>query len=423
MTPMKVLLLGGGGREHAIAWKLSQSPRLTKLWAAPGSDAIAALAECIALDPLNPEAVSRFVKDNGVDLVFVGPEAPLAAGSSDAARAAGALVFGPSRFASQLETSKAFAKAFMARNGVPTAKSVSCTSAAEAKSAAAGFGGLCAVKADGPAAGKGVIVCGNPEEADAAVTALAATPAGRILVVEERLEGPELTIMLLVDGRGCAVLPLSQDHKRLRDGDLGPNTGGMGALAPAPVDPAAWSAIEKAVLAPTLAGLAKDGMDFRGALYVGVMLTPDGPKVLEYNARFGDPETQAVLPLLDADLLALAADCAAGKLKPGVLPVKDGACVGITLASPGYPESPKTGAELNLNGISGWEDVLIFHAGTQKISSGWKASGGRVLTVVGRGPDLAAARARAYEAVARLSVPGLHYRRDIAAKALGRALA
>ena len=423
MPAVRVLLLGGGGREHAIAWKLSQSPRLSKLWAAPGSDAIAASAEHVSLDPLDPDAVARFVRDNKVELVFVGPEAPLAAGSSDAARAAGALVFGPSRLASQLETSKAFAKDFMARYRVPAAKSHACSSPADAKAAARGFQGRCAVKADGPAAGKGVVVCGSVEEADLAVDALAATPAGRVLVVEERLEGPELTVMLLVDGRGCAVLPLSQDHKRLRDGDAGPNTGGMGALSPAPLGPADWAKIEKDIIAPTLAGLSRDGIDYRGALYVGVMLTQDGPKVLEYNARFGDPETQAVLPLLNADLLALAADCAAGKLVPGHLPAHPGACVCVTLASPGYPEAPRTGAALDLAGADGLAVVLIFHAGTQKTATGWAAAGGRVLTVVGRGADLAAARVRAYAAVERLKIPGLHYRRDIAAKALGRVLA
>jgi phosphoribosylamine--glycine ligase len=423
MPDVKVLLIGGGGREHAIAWKLAQSPRLAKLWAAPGSDAIAAHAECLALDPLDPAAVAAFVRANGVELVFVGPEAPLAAGVSDAARAAGALVFGPSQSSSRLETSKTFAKEFMARHRVPTARARFCATAAEAKAAAREFSGRCAVKADGPAAGKGVVVCGSVAEADLAADALASTPAGRTLVVEERLEGPELTVMLLADGRGCAILPLSRDHKRLRDGDTGPNTGGMGALAPAPLDKNMWREIENDVLAPTLKGLAKDGLDYRGALYVGVMLTAHGPKVLEYNARFGDPETQAVLPLLDADLLALAADCAAGKLAPGMLPVHPGACVGITLASPGYPESPRTGAKLDLSGADGMNDVLMFHAGTKKTPSGWEAAGGRVLTVVGRGTDLAAARARAYAAVDRLGVPGLQYRRDIAAEAPGRALA
>ena len=423
MPGVKVLLLGGGGREHAIAWKLAQSPRLTKLWAAPGSDAIAAHAECLALDPLDPTAVAAFIKANNIELVFIGPEAPLAAGVSDAARAAGALVFGPSQSASRLETSKAFAKDFMIRRRIPTASAHACSNAAEAKAAARKFEGRCAVKADGPAAGKGVIVCGSVAEAEIAVEALASTTAGRTLVVEELLTGPELTVMLLVDGRGCAVLALSQDHKRLRDGDAGPNTGGMGALAPAPLDKDIWAAIERTVIEPTLAGLIAEGIDYRGALYVGVMLTPDGPKVLEYNARFGDPETQAVLPLLDADLLALAADCAAGKLTPGILPVHPGACVGVTIASVGYPEAPMMGAELNLTAVSGLDDVLIFHAGTKKTPSGWKSAGGRVLTVVGRGANLAAARSRAYAAVARLNVLGLQYRRDIGAKALGRAIA
>lgn len=420
---MKVLLLGGGGREHAIAWKLKQSPKLSKLWVAPGSDAIAALAERVPLDPLDPAAVAAFVTANRVDLVFVGPEAPLASGSSDAARAAGALVFGPSRSAARLETSKSFAKDFMARHGVPTARARTCASAAEAKEAAHGFGGRCAVKADGLAAGKGVIVCGSIPEAEAAADALAATAAGAALVVEERLEGPELTVMGLVDGNGWAVLPLSQDHKRLLEGDAGPNTGGMGALAPAPLDGETWARIKTEVLDRTLAGLKKNGFDYRGALYAGVMLTPDGPKVLEYNCRFGDPETQAVLPLLDADLLRLAADCAAGRLAPGLLPAHDGACVAITLASPGYPEAPKTGAAIDLNGADALPDVLIFHAGTRKTAAGWTATGGRVLTVVGRGPDLAAARARAYAAVDRLRAPDLRYRRDIAAKALGRVIA
>ena len=420
---MKVLLLGGGGREHAIAWKLAQSPRLTKLWVAPGSDAIAALAERVPLDPLDPAAVAGFVTANQVDLVFVGPEAPLASGSSDAARAAGALVFGPSRSAARLETSKSFAKDFMALNGIPTARARGCVTAREAKEAARGFSGHCAVKADGLAAGKGVIVCRSIAEAEAAVDALASTTAGRTLVVEERLEGPELTVMGLVDGNGWAVLPLSQDHKRLLEGDAGPNTGGMGALAPAPLDGETWARIKAEVLDRTLAGLKKNNFDYRGALYAGVMLTPDGPKVLEYNCRFGDPETQAVLPLLDADLLQLAADCAAGRLTPGLLPARAGACVGITLASPGYPEAPKTGAAIDLNGADRLPDTLIFHAGTKKTAAGWTATGGRVLTVVGRGPDLAAARARAYAAVDLLRAPDLRYRRDIAAKALGRVIA
>ncbi len=420
---MKVLLLGGGGREHAIAWKLVQSEKLTKLWVAPGSDAIALLAERVALDILNPAAVAAFVRSHGVDLVFVGPEAPLAAGSSDAARAAGALVFGPSQSAARLETSKAFAKDFMKTHGIPTARSLHCASAAEGKKAVREFGGRCAVKADGLAAGKGVIVCGSLPEAEAAVDSLSATAAGSTLVIEERLEGPELTILMMVDGRGAAILPLSQDHKRLGDGDTGPNTGGMGALCPAPMDTDLWARIQYEVIDKTIAGLQKSGFDYRGALYAGLMLTPDGPRVLEYNARFGDPETQVVLPMLNDDLLVLAADAAAGTLKPGALAVKPGACVGITLSSPGYPEMPKLGGALDVTGADDLKDTLIFHAGTKKSPTGWTAAGGRVLTVVGLGPDLAAARSRAYAAIEKLKVPGLHYRRDIAAKALGKVVA
>lgn len=417
---MRVLLLGGGAREHALAWALKGSPRLAKLWAAPGSDAIGALAENVALDPLNPAAVGAFISANGVDLLVVGPEAPLAAGVSDAARAAGALVFGPSREASRLETSKAFAKEFMARHALPCARSRACASAAEAAAAAREFGGRCAVKADGLAAGKGVVVCLSQKEAEAAAAALSATDAGRVLVVEELLEGPELTVMALLDGRGWAALPPSRDHKRLRDGDEGPNTGGMGALAPAALDPGTWERIRVEVLDRTVEGLRRDGLDYRGALYAGLMLTREGPKLLEFNARFGDPETQAVLPLLDADLLGLAADCAAGRLKPGILPVKKEACVGVVLASPGYPEAPRTGAALDLSGAEGVPGTLVFHAGTRKSPSGWTATGGRVVTVVGRGPDLEAARERAYAAVALIKAPGLHYRRDVAAVAAGR---
>lgn len=419
---MKVLLLGGGGREHAIAWKLKQSPRLTRLWAAPGSDAIAEIAEIARINPLDPAQVAAFVRENAVDLVFVGPEGPLEAGASDAARAAGALVFGPSREAARLETSKAHAKNFMARHGVPTARAECVVGAQAAKAAARRFGGRCAVKADGLAGGKGVIVCGGVAESDAAVDALSSTAAGAALVIEEKLEGPEVTVMVVVDGRGWAVLPFSQDHKRLLDGDAGPNTGGMGALAPAPLRPGDWERVKTEALDRTVAGLKADGLDYRGALYVGLMLTADGPRVLEYNARFGDPETQAVLPLLNADLLTLAADCAAGRLTPGVLPVAAGACVGVTLAAPGYPEAPRPGGEIDLTGLAGL-DALVFHAGTRRAGAGWTAVGGRVLTVVGRGPDLAAARARAYEAVARVRAPGLSWRRDIGARPLGRALA
>jgi phosphoribosylamine--glycine ligase len=295
--------------------------------------------------------------------------------------------------------------------------------AGEAKEAAREFLGHCAVKADGLAAGKGVVVCTSVAQADAAIDELASTTAGRTLVIEERLEGPEITVMGLVDANGWALLPLSQDHKRLREGDAGPNTGGMGAAAPILVEPETWARIRSEVLDRTLEGLRKSGFDYRGALYAGVMLTENGPMVLEYNCRFGDPETQAVLPLLDADLLKLAADCAAGRLTPGILPAHRGACVAITLASPGYPAAPRTGCAIDLNGADELPDTLIFHAGTKKSPAGWTAAGGRALTVVGCGSDMAVARARAYAAVERLRAPDLQYRRDIAVKALGRVTA
>lgn len=403
-----------------MAWSLSKSPRLGKLWAAPGSEAMAPLAERVDLDVLDGGAVARWARGAGLDLVVIGPEAPLAAGVCDALRDSGISVFGPPKAAARLETSKAFAKDFMARHGVPSARFRSCAGPAQAREAVRAFGGRCAVKADGLAAGKGVVVCRTLAQAEAAADRLSSTAAGRTLVVEELLEGPELTVMLLTDGRACAVLPSSRDHKRLLDGDQGPNTGGMGALAPAPVEAASWERIESEILAPTMSGLSRDGLDYRGALYVGIILTPAGPKVLEYNARLGDPETQAVLPLLEADLLTLARDCAAGGLKSGLVAVKPGACVAITLADPGYPDAPRAGTKLDLSQAEGLKDVLLFHAGTKRNAEGWISAGGRVLTVVGLGTDLPRARERAYTALARIKATGLHYRRDIAAQAPGR---
>jgi phosphoribosylamine--glycine ligase len=265
-----------------------------------------------------------------------------------------------------------------------------------------------------------VIVCDTIAEAEAAIDVLFATEAGKTLIIEEKLTGPEITVMMLIDGKSWAALPLSQDHKRLSDGDTGPNTGGMGALCPVPLDVASWQTIAREVLDPTLHGLRKSGFDYRGALYAGIMMTPDGPKVLEYNARFGDPETQAVLPLLEGDLLQFAFECGQQRLRGGVLPVKPGACVGVTLSSPGYPASVKTGTMIDLNGADTLPETLIFHAGTKKTQTGWVATGGRVLTVVGQGLDIPQARARAYEAIARIRAPGLHFRTDIATKALGR---
>jgi phosphoribosylamine--glycine ligase len=405
-----------------MAWALAKSPRLSKLWAAPGSDGMGALAERVPLDPLDPKAVSRFCTGKGVELVVIGPEAPLAAGVADEVRAAGIPVFGPGKAGARLESSKAFAKDFMLRHGLPTARA-RVGGKAEALAAVREFGGACAVKADGLAAGKGVIVCTALPEAEAAVATLAATGAGSTLLVEELLTGPEISMMAVLDGKSYALLPASQDHKRLLDGDLGPNTGGMGALCPVPLDGAVLRTIRETVFDRALAGLKKDGLDYRGVLYAGLMLTPDGPKLLEFNARLGDPETQAVLPLLDADFLELCLACARGELRTDRVPARPGACVSVVLAAEGYPEAPKPGAVLAPEAADGREGVLVFHAGTRKDGGRWVAAGGRVLSVVGLGPDLAAARERAYAAVPAVAGSGLRWRKDVAAKVLGRALA
>ena len=419
---MKVLLLGSGGREHAMAWALAKSPKLSKLWVAPGSDGMGALAERVALDPLDPKAVAAFCVQSGVELLVIGPEAPLAAGVADAVRAAAVPVFGPGKDGARLESSKSFAKDFMLRHKLPTARA-RIGGAAEALAAVREFAGRCAVKADGLAGGKGVIVCTALPEAEAAVAALAATAAGGTLLVEELLIGPEISMMAVLDGKSYALLPASQDHKRLLDGDRGPNTGGMGALCPVPLDTALLAKIRAEVFDRAMKGLAADGLDFRGVLYAGLMLTPDGPKVLEFNARLGDPEAQAVLPLLDADFLDLCLACATGRLTIDRVTAKSGACVSVVIAADGYPESPKSGAVLTPEGAAGLDGVMVFHAGTKKDGSRWLASGGRILAVVGLGADLAAARERAYAALPRVAGPELRWRKDVAAKVLGRTLA
>ncbi|MBI4062243.1 MAG: phosphoribosylamine--glycine ligase [Elusimicrobia bacterium] len=419
---MRVLLLGSGGREHAMAWALAKSPKLTKLWAAPGSDGMDASSERAALDPLDARAVAGFCVAENVDLLVVGPEAPLAAGVADAVRAVGVPAFGPGKDGARLESSKAFAEDVLLRHGRPTARARG-GGAPEARAAAREGRGRCAVKADGLAAGKGVIVCLSAPEAEAAIAALAATAAGGTLVVEELLTGPEISMMAMLDGKTYALLPASQDHKRLLDGDLGPNTGGMGALCPVPLDAALLTKIRAEVFDRALKGLLADGLDYRGVLYAGLMLTPEGPKILEFNARLGDPEAQAVLPLLDVDFLELCLACARGKLRAGDVPARAGACVSVVVAAEGYPRAPKPGAALRPEAADGLEDVMIFHAGTRRTDGRWLAAGGRVLSVVGTGADLAAARERAYAAVPRVAGLGLRWRKDVAAKVLGRILA
>jgi phosphoribosylamine--glycine ligase len=413
---VKVLLLGGGAREHALAWKLRQSPLVSELTAAPGNPGIAALARCLALDAADAAAAVGLARQMSAELVVVGPEAPLVAGVGDALRAAGFLVFGPDAAAARIEGSKAFAKEVMAAAGVPTARFELFDDVSQAAARALAWGPV-VVKADGLAAGKGVVVAASGQEAAAACRALGALPAGQRILLEERLEGPELSVMALCDGERYALLAPSQDHKRVFDGDQGSNTGGMGAYAPAAfLSDAELDEVGRTVIAPTLAELARRGAPFRGALYAGLMLTPRGPRVLEFNARLGDPETQVLMLQLDEDLAALCLDCARGALEPRRLAQRPGVSVGVVLAAEGYPEAPRTGDVIvGLDALP--QDIVVFHAGTKATPAGLVTAGGRVLTVCARGETVAQARAAANAAAERITWPGRHYRKDIGARA------
>ncbi|MCP3101367.1 phosphoribosylamine--glycine ligase [Myxococcus sp. K15C18031901] len=415
---VKVLLLGSGGREHALAWKLAQSPRLTRLLCAPGNPGTARVATNVPVRAEVPDEVVALARREAVDLVVVGPEAPLVAGVADALAAAGIPCFGPVAGAALIEGSKAFAKEIMAEAGVPTAAFRTFTDAAEAEAYAVAQGRI-VVKADGLAAGKGVIVAHDVEAAREAVRAVAAMGhSGQRMVLEEVLEGEEVSAMALCDGERYAMLPLSQDHKRVGDGDTGPNTGGMGAYAPAPfLDAAQLAQVGEQVIAPTLAVLRRRGLGFRGVLYAGLMLTRSGPKVLEFNARFGDPETQVLMMQLGEDLLPLVDACARGQLEARTLAVAPGASVGVVVAAEGYPEAPRKGQRIDgLDAVPA--DATVFLAGVEQRADALVTSGGRVLTVCARGEDLARARERAYAAVAAVRFDGMHFRRDIGAKGL-----
>ncbi|GHG72532.1 phosphoribosylamine--glycine ligase [Comamonas sp. JC664] len=415
---VKVLLLGSGGREHALAWKLSQSPRLTQLLCGPGNPGTAKLGTNVPLRADSPEAVAAFARREAVDLVVVGPEAPLVAGVADALAGVGIPCFGPVAAGARIEGSKAFAKEIMAEAGVPTAAFRTFTDVAAAEAYAVEQGRI-VVKADGLAAGKGVIVAHDVEAARAAVRAVGAMGvAGQTMVLEELLEGEEVSAMALCDGERYAMLPLSQDHKRVGEGDSGPNTGGMGAYSPAPFLTAEQLAeVGERVVAPTLAVLRRRGIPFRGVLYAGLMLTRGGPKVLEFNARFGDPETQVLMMQLGEDLLPLLDACARGTLEPRTLVSAPGASVGVVLAARGYPDAPEKGQRIDgLDAVPG--DATVFLAGVEARDGALVTAGGRVLTVCARGEDLARARERAYAAVAAVRFDGMHFRRDIGARGM-----
>ncbi len=427
---MKVLVLGGGGREHALAWKLSRDADV-QLVCAPGNPGTAHCARNVALDILSPEAVTAFVQAEGIDLTVVGPEQPLEAGVSDALRARGAAVFGPSQAAARLETSKAFSKAFMERHGIPTARARICRTPDEADEAVEAFGAPVVVKADGLAAGKGVTVATTTAEAreavDAAMRRQAFGGAGSTVVVEECLAGPEVSFFVLCDGERGLPIASAQDHKRAFDGDAGPNTGGMGALAPSPlVDDALSDQVMQTIVTPVLDGMRAEGTPFVGVLYCGLMVTADGPKVIEFNVRFGDPEAQVVLPLLSGDLAPLLLAAASGRLPATPPKAPSRAAVGVVLASGGYPGPITTGHAISgIDAAEALDDVVVFQASTHlrqaPARQGFgeqvldvETAGGRVLTVVATGADLRAARQRAYEAVALISFADMHFRRDIA---------
>ena len=419
---MNILVIGSGGREHALYWKLSESPQTEQIYAIPGNPGMGASA-VIALD--DHAAILRFVKEHEIGLVVVGPEVPLMNGLVDELEAAGIRAFGPRANAAEIEGSKSFAKDLMKKYGIPTARYEVFTAAEPARAYIRQEGAPIVVKADGLAAGKGVIVAMTEQEALDAVDAIMEDhsfgDAGARVVIEEFMEGEEASLLAFTDGTTIRPMISAQDHKRAYDGDRGPNTGGMGTYAPAPVmTPEMTERAVEEILKPTIAAMAKEGRTYRGCLYLGLMVTADGPKVVEFNARFGDPETQVVLPLLDSDLVAIMCACADGTLADVPIRWKDGAAVCVVLASGGYPGHYEKGQEIH--GLADAEAMgaLVFHAGTAMKDGKLVTNGGRVLGVVGRGADISSAVDAAYAAAAKISFKDAYYRKDIAHRALER---
>lgn len=419
---MNILVIGSGGREHALYWKLSESPQTEQIYAIPGNPGMGTSA-AIALD--DHAAILRFVKEHEIGLVVVGPEVPLMNGLVDELEAAGIRAFGPRANAAEIEGSKSFAKDLMKKYGIPTARYEVFTAAEPARAYIRQEGAPIVVKADGLAAGKGVIVAMTEQEALDAVDAIMEDhsfgDAGARVVIEEFMEGEEASLLAFTDGTTIRPMISAQDHKRAYDGDRGPNTGGMGTYAPAPVmTPEMTERAVEEILKPTIAAMAKEGRVYRGCLYLGLMVTADGPKVVEFNARFGDPETQVVLPLLDSDLVAIMCACADGTLADVPIRWKDGAAVCVVLASGGYPGHYEKGQEIH--GLADAEAMgaLVFHAGTAMKDGKLVTNGGRVLGVVGRGADISSAVDAAYAAATKISFKDAYYRKDIAHRALER---
>ena len=421
---MKILVIGSGGREHALVWKIGQSASKPKIYCAPGSAAIGELAVPVAIQPEQIEKLVDFASNEKIDLTVVGPELPLTLGIADLFESRGLRIFGPNKAAARLEGSKVFAKEVLKQNNIPTAAFGTFTDAAAAKRYLSQQKPPYVIKADGLAGGKGVLICSSTREAELAIDDILVRKAfglaGEKVVIEEFLAGEEASFMVLMDGEHILPLASSQDHKRVFDNDQGPNTGGMGAYSPAPiVTQAIHARILREILAPLMAGLKKREIRYRGVIYVGLMITKEGPKVLEFNARFGDPECQPIMMRLKSDLIPLFEATIDGKLNDIQPEWYDEAAVCVVLCAAGYPGSYDKGKEIHgLDKLRNWQGGFVFHSGTVKQNGGWSTSGGRVLGVTARGRSITAAVEEAYRAVGEISWWGMHYRKDIAYRAL-----
>jgi len=427
IAPMKILILGSGGREHALAWATSRSPRVTEVVCAPGNGGIAEVARCVPVDLKDVDAMVRLAEAERPDLTIVGPELPLSLGVVDAFRERNYRIFGPTREAAKLESSKAFAKQFMKRYQIPTARYAVCTSAKEVEESLKHFHPPIVVKADGLAAGKGVIICPTLhfalETAQGLFNGELLGSVERQVVIEEFLEGEELSFLCLTDGKHVAPLVPAQDHKRIGEGDTGPNTGGMGVYSTSQMlEPTMTEWILHHIAEPTVRGMAEENTAFTGVLYCGLMMTAKGPQVLEYNARFGDPETQAILVRLESDLVDALEACIEGRLAETELRWTPGASASVVASSAGYPGSYKTGLQVSgVGNVAQVPGVEVFHSGTARTDTQLVTSGGRVLAVTAAGDTLQEALGRAYQAMAQIHFEGMYYRRDIGHRALNKA--
>ena len=421
---MKVLVIGSGGREHALVWKLRQSPRVSQIYCAPGNAGIAAEAECLPADLKNINSLLDLAARIQPDLTVVGPELPLTLGVVDAFNERGSKIFGPTKAAAQLESSKSFAKEFMQRNNIPTAPYAICLSMDEVRDALPHFHMPIVLKADGLAAGKGVVICKNKDEVQAVAAEMLSGKllgeAGTRVVIEECLKGEELSFLVFSDGERVAPLAAAQDHKRIGEGDTGPNTGGMGAFSTASmVDEQMQNWLLQHVARPVITGMKAEGMEYRGVLYCGLMVTAKGPMVLEFNCRFGDPETQPILMRLESDLLEAMEASIEGRVSDGDFRWSSDAAVCVVIASGGYPGSYEAGKQISgLDAAAALEGVKVFHAGTSSRDGGYFTAGGRVLGVSARAPELKTAVDRAYSAASRITFENAYYRKDIAARGL-----